>query len=278
MRFVFITAFLALNLFAQMRVVALSPAANEIIYALGMGKSVVGNTTYCNYPKEAQKVQKVGGYFNPSLERIVALSPDLVVMQQNNYKIAKQLQKLSIKTQIISIDTLKNIKQSILQLGILFGKEQKAKEIVSKIENSLTSLKNILQNKKILIVFGHNLKLTSHVFVAGNNLYLDDIIKYSGNKNAFYSKRKAQPVLGLENIIATNPDIVILLTHSLKKSSLTPNDLLKPWQNLPINASKTNSIYILDKAQDGIPSQRIVYFIKDFKEILQDYAKRCTSL
>ncbi|MFT7860787.1 MAG: helical backbone metal receptor [Sulfurimonas sp.] len=256
------------------RIIALSPSINEIIYALESGGQVVGNTQYCTYPKAAQKVQKVGGYFSPSLEKIVALHPTLVIMQQNNYKLSQKLKQLRIKTKIVKIDTIKNIQISIAEIGKLLHKEKKAKQILDQIQTSLQSLENITTNKRILMVFGHNISLASNIFVAGQNLYFDDIINSSGNTNALQSTRKGQPVLNAENIIATNPDIVILLAHSMKEKKLTPDDLITPWKTLPINASKTDSIYIIGNKYASIPSDRIVLFIDDFKKVLEDYAQR----
>ena len=274
MRKLFLVLLFSISLFSAQRIVALSPAVNEIIFALGEGDKIVGNTSYCNFPDESKKIAKIGGYFNPSLEKIVALNPDLVVMQQNNYRLAAQLKKLRINTQIIKIDRLENIKKSILDIGTTLKKEQKAKEIVASIDNELRLIKNIVHDKKILIVFGHNLSLTSRVFVAGQNIYLDDIINESSNTNAFQSQRKGQPVLGMENLIATNPDIIILLAHSRKEKGLQRSDLIKPWESLPINAVKSESIYILDNPNDGIPSDRIVYFLRDFRTILNDYKSK----
>ena len=266
--------FLLLALFissmASQRVVALSPSINEIVFALGKGDSVVGNTEFCNYPAKSLSVAKVGGYFSPSIEKILSLNPTLVIMQENNYRLNQKLKKLHIKTKLIKIDTLVHIKNSILEIGGMLDAKDEAKKIVQNIDDELKLLKNIVKGKKILIVFGHNTSLASRVFVAGQNLYFDDIIKASGNINALQSLRKGQPVLNMENIIATNPDIVILLAHSMHKHNLSKDDLVKPWKELPINASKTNSIYIIDKVYAGIPSDRLVLFLKDFKSILQD--------
>jgi iron complex transport system substrate-binding protein len=259
------------GLFANERIIALSPSANEIIFALEKGDKVVGNTTYCRYPRESQAIEKVGGYFNPSLEKIVALRPTLVVMQQNNYKLAQKLGQLGISTKIITIDKLNNIKKSIIELGSLLKKEKKAKAIVRNIEKALDETQNIVQDTRILVVMGHNTSLAGRIFVSGQNLYFDDIINASGNTNALQSDRKGQPVLNMENIIATNPDIVILLSHSMHEKGLSRDDLINPWRELPVNAAKTDSIYIVDKLYAGIPSDRLVYFLNDFRGILNDY-------
>ena len=252
----------------QNRVVTLSPAINEIVFALGAGEEVVGNTQYSTYPLSSKNVAKVGGYFSPSLEKILALSPSIVIMQANNAKLAKQLNKLGLKTKIIRIDRLAHISSAILTLGKVLKKEPRAKEIVTDIKQHLIDIRGIIKNKKILMVIGHNTALTKQIFVVGQNLYLDDIIKASGNDNALQSKRKGQPILNQENIIATNPDIVILLAHSMKQRGLTSSALINPWLALPISAAKTKDIYIIGKEYSGIPSNRLVLFLQDFKKIL----------
>jgi len=264
---------LLLTLFvnAQERIITLSPAINEIVYALGSGSEVVGNTQYCTYPKASQSVPKVGGYFSPNLEKILSLKPSIVIMQPNNTKLAQKLHKLGIKTKIIPIDRLPHITKAMVDLGDLLHKEAKAQNIVSDINKALAEIQGIVKDKKILIVIGHNTSLVKQIFVVGQNLYLDDIINTSGNTNALHSKRKGQPILNQENLIATNPDIVILLAHSMHKRGLTAYDLKEPWRELPINAGKSNDIYIIDKEYSGIPSDRLVLFLHDFKEILHAF-------
>jgi iron complex transport system substrate-binding protein len=257
-------------LFANQKIVALSPAINEIIFALGGGDLVVGNTTFCDYPKESIDKPKVGGYFSPSLEKIISLKPDIVIMQKNNANLAPKLNHFGIKTKVIEIDRLDNIKNSIEYIGTLINKDKKAKELLTQLEISLNSTKDIVTNKKILIVIGHNLSLDSKIFVVGQNLYLDDIISYSGNQNALIQTRKGQPILNLEGIIATNPDIVIVLAPYMKDKKLTKDDLIAPWLKLPINATKQKDIYIVDGRYAGVASDRLILFLKDYKRFLEN--------
>ncbi len=269
MRYIFLLLF-TINLFAYERIIALSPSINEIIYALGDGEKIVGNTTFCNYPEDAKNKPKVGGYFSPSLEKILSLKPELVIMQNSSIKLSKKLQKLGIKTKVVKLTTLQDIKDTIVQIGVILDKSSKAQEILLSLETKLYQTKNILKDKKILFVIGHNLKLDSRIFVAGQNLYFDDIINQSGNTNAFQSKRAGQPILNMENIIATDADIVILLSPFRKQKQLTKEQLIKPWLDLPISAAKTKAIYVLDKEYAGISSHRLIYFLEDFKGFLQD--------
>jgi len=270
MRYILVLFFFTYHLFAYERIIALSPSINEIIYALGDGDKIIGNTKYCNYPENAKTKTKVGGYFSPNLERIVALKPDLVVMLEVTQNVSQKLNKLGIKTKILKLTTLNDIQNSIKDLGEVLNKQQEASKILASIHHELTSIQNIVQDKKILIIIGSYGTIKKRVFVVGQNLYFDDIINLSGNTNALQSKRKGQPVLNIENIIATNPDIVILLSPLREQRGFSIEQIKKPWLNLPINAVKENNIYVADKPYSAIASDRLVYFLRDFKEYLID--------
>lgn len=262
--------FLCLNLFASERVVTLSPSVNEIVFALGKGKNIVANTMFCNYPEESKSIPKVGGYSTISLEKILASKPSVVIAQNYDKKLISNLEALKIKTFVFKTDTLSQIKGTIKTLGTYFKKEDVAKDLTSKIDNRLDSLKNIVKNKKILIVISPRKTLTNQIYVAGNSLYFEDIIKASQNKNAYFSKSKAQPVVNTEKIINMNPDIIILLAPYLNGNEEARKAIKNAWKSLPINASKNDDIYFVDKEYAGIPSHRVIYFIDDFKKILQN--------
>lgn len=264
------------TLWGTERIIALSPAINEILFALDSGDKIVANTDYCLYPEASKNIPKVGGYFSPSLEKIIALKPTLVIMQQNNQQLSQKLQRLGIKTKVIKIDKLSNIKEAILEIGAVVNQKQKARKIVDTIDNALEKLKGIVSNKKILIVFGRNTDLSKNIFVAGQNLYYDEIINISGNTNALQSTRKGQPVLNMENIIACNPDIVLLLARD-QGDNITDEALIKPWLELPISATKTKAIYINPHNYAGLPSDRLVLFLKDFRGVLEAYKEKAVN-
>lgn len=273
MRYIFLLLF-AMNLFSYDKIIALSPSINEIIYALGDGDKIVGNTTFCKYPEDSNKKAKVGGYFSPSLEKIIALQPDIVIMQQSSVKLSKQLKKFNIKTKVVALTTLNDIKNTITIIGDVLNKKDKSNKIVSTINEKLNNLKSIVKDKKILIVIGANASLEKRIFVVGQNLYLNDIILQSENKNALNSTRKGQPILNMENIISTNPDIVIILAPFRESKDLSVQELITPWLDLPITAAITKSIFVLDKEYAGISSHRLTYFLDDFKSYLETYKKR----
>jgi ABC-type hemin transport system substrate-binding protein len=96
------------------RIVSLSPASTELLFALGAGDRVVGRTTWCDYPPEARRVPSVGDGLNPNLEAILALRPDLVVLYRSplNQTAARRLGALGIAAPVLAQDRLEDLAQA----------------------------------------------------------------------------------------------------------------------------------------------------------------------
>lgn len=254
---------------ANEKIITLSPAVNEIVFALGMGDNVVANTQFCDYPEISKSIEKVGGYGSVSLEKVVNLNPTIILNQDYDKKLNQSLKDLNFKTLVYKTNSLEDIKFTIKDLGEVFNKKEEAKDLNNQIENSLESLKNIIENQKILIVISPQSTLSNQIFVVGNFIYFEDIIKASNNINAYQSSLKSQPSINSEKLITLNPDIIILLAPYLKDDK-EKDDMLNLWKKLPVNASKQENIYIIDDEYSGISSHRVKYLIDDFKGILED--------
>ena len=255
---------------ATERIITLSPAVNEIVFALGLGDKVIANTDFCDFPIESKKIEKVGGYGSVSLEKVLKLNPSIVINQSYDKKLNQDLSSLGFKTLVYNSNNIEDIEFTIRDLGDKFDKNIEAKKLNDDIENSLKSIENIIKNQKILIVISPQNTLSSQIYVAGNFVYFEDIIKKSQNQNAYQSSLKSQPVINSEKIISLNPDIIVLLAPFLENEETKQEDMKKMWEKLPINASKQKNIYIIDKLYSGIPSHRVKNLIDDFKEILEN--------
>ena len=268
-KIIFILLF-CINLLGAERIVTLSPSVNEIIFALGEGENIVANTQHSDFPLESKSIKKIGGYNSISLEKILKVNPTVVVGQDYDEKLNSNLKALGITTLSYKTNTISLIKNTINELGIFFKQEEKAKELNTNIDNAMTSLAGIVKDKKILIIISPKDSLSNQIFVSGNHIYFEDVILASGNKNAYFSNSTAQPVVNTEKIIGMNPDIIILLAPFLEDDLKAQTKLINTWKQLPINASKDDNIYTIDKLYAGIPSHRVEYFIKDYRKILEN--------
>ena len=183
MRLIFLIVF-PLFLMANERIIALAPSISEIIFALGKGDELVGVSEYASYPPEVKKITKVGGYSNPSLEKIFALNPSLVIGQIHYSHTLRQLNKLGIKTLTVELSTLEHIKTSIKKIASALDTEPSG--LLEPIDMALTQAqKHKANGQKVLIVYGLSLDMHRGFYIAGHNIFYEDIILACGAKNAY---------------------------------------------------------------------------------------------
>lgn len=267
--FLFILLFI-LNLSANERIISLSPSITEMLFALGVGEEVVATSSYSLYPKEAQKLPIIGGYEHPNLEKIIALAPTLIVGQSYNTHTLKQLEHFHIQTLMLNLTTLQSIQTSLLKLSKTLHKEQRGKELINTITQAIKEVSKNNYPHTVMIVYGLREDITRSVFIAGKHIFFDDIITLSGNKNAFSNTSVAQPVLNYENIIALNPEQVIILHSHATEPNVNVKKALANWYALPIKAAKNKKISIVDEDYLHIPSQRVALTIERLSKEMND--------
>jgi len=259
--FSFILLFV-LNLYAQPRLVSLSPSITEIIFALEKGEELVATSSYSLYPQEAQKLPIIGGYENPHLEKILSYSPTLVVGQNFNQSTLDKLKKFRVKTLQLNLKTIANIQTSITTLAEKLNASKKAKELNKNITNAITNANKTHKKHSVMIVYGLREDLRSATYIAGHDIFFEDIIKECGNTNAYTSHSNSQPVLSYENIIAINPEQIIILHSHATEPNVDVSKALENWYSLPTSAAKNRKISIVDEDYLHIPSHRVALTIE----------------
>ncbi|PHR55498.1 MAG: ABC transporter substrate-binding protein [Arcobacter sp.] len=250
----------SLSLNASERIIALAPSISEIVFALGKGDELVGVSEYASYPSEVQEITKIGGYSNPSLEKIFSLNPSLVIGQSQYNKTLAQLNKLGIKTLSLEMKTINEIKHSITQIATSLNTDPSP--LLEPIDRAIKQAQGKpTTDKKILIVYGLSLDINRGLYIAGHEIFYEDIIHLCGAKNAYESNAQSQPVLHYEGLLALNPDRVILLHHNATDGEVDFTKAKELWYNIPINAGVNKDIIILSKDYLSIPSHRIAQSI-----------------
>ncbi len=263
---------LPLLLFSSERIITLAPSLSEIVFALGKGGELVGVSEFSTWPEEVKSITKVGGYSNPSLERILSLNPTLVIGQGKYSQTINQVKQLGIKTLSFEMNTIENIKSAIRKVAHelksdptpLIEPIDRAVEEVKKSKKSEAYVKG----QRVLIIYGLSLDLNRGMYIAGHNIFYEDIIKLSGAENAFKGEILSQPVIHYEGLLELNPDIVILIHQETTDGRIDHQQAKELWYNIPINASKNRKIYIMQKTYLSIPSHRIAQSIKEISELI----------
>ena len=206
------------------RFISLAPNLTEIAYAVGAGDRLVGNTTFCDYPDEAKKVQKVGDTLQPSIERILALRPQLVLVSLPQLEaFTKQLDEHRIAVYVTDPRDLEGVFRSIENLGRLLNQEQRAEETVSQLRQRATSVTEATKSMKPIRVFYQ--LAAEPLYTAGRDSFVTDLIRRAG----FLSLRTCER--GQDQQSAGRPSVSDYLTA--RRSHGSANQSLRGMKRFP---------------------------------------------
>lgn len=217
------------------RIVSLAPSITEILFDLGAGDRVAAVTDFCDYPAEARRKPKVGGFANPSLEAIVAVRPDLVMMTEegNPVDLYKRLGALGIKTYVFRARRLRELPQGIRDLGVALGMPDAAAKRATLVEKKMDALA-----KKSKSAESGRAPLTAlfvihpePLLVAGRETIIDDALTLLNVENIAAGAGTKYPKYTIEEIVRRSPDVIFIgqgpMSANLSKSLMKRLDTLE---------------------------------------------------
>ncbi|HUT64049.1 MAG TPA: helical backbone metal receptor [Anaerolineae bacterium] len=256
------------------RIISLSPNITETLFALGLGERVVGVTRFCSYPPEALEKGKVGGFIDPNYEAIAALQPDLVILLPEHENVRSNLTELGYRYLIVHNRNVSEILASIMIIGNNCGAENRAREIVSNIEDRMHLIQEKtkgLSQPRVLISIDRMRGVGSlqEVYIAGKNTFYNELIVYAGGKNAYEGQEIAYPVLSPEGLFYINPDIIIDLVPERDMNTIDETMILKEWESVSrVNAVVNNRVYVVKHDFAFIPGPRFILFLEYLTNII----------
>lgn len=191
------------------RVVSLIPAATEVLFALGAGDRVVGRTRYGTHPRETRSVPSVGEGVRPSLEAVLARSPDVVILYAGvgNRRVVERLEELGVPTLAFRHDGFADLERNVERLGRLTGHGGEAGALRRSLACQLDSVARAVGARARVRVY-YEVWGDPPVTVGGGS-YLDSLIAVAGGRNVFGDLESASPTVGLEAIVARHPEVVV---------------------------------------------------------------------
>jgi len=248
------------------RIISLSPANTEILFALGLGEKVVGITNVCNYPSQVQEKEKIGGYANPNLEKIIKLKPDLILASHGSpMKIINQLEKLNYTVVGLNPKNIEDIISSIIMVGKITGKNEEAekltKEMKKRMEAVLSRTINLTQDNKPRVLY---VVWYKPLWTAGSGTFIDELIRKAGGTN-IAGDITGWPKMNLETVIERNPQVIIVgeghpggLVETVKGEGLL-------WIT---DAFKYNKIYTINADIVSRTGPRIIDALEEMAKII----------
>lgn len=228
---------------SNLRIVSLAPATTEILFALGLDDQIVGVSSYCNYPPQAQLKEKVGSFSSPSMEKILSLKPDIVFCTGLEQAPAvRELKNLNLKVYVSNPANLEELFKSIENIGSLTHKEKEARALINKMKSDIAEVKLAVS---AIIPQGKKQKVFVEIWsdpltTAGEGSFIDELITLAGGINIAHDTRRPYSYFSAEEIIKRNPDCIIL-GYMQEEAPARAMERLMGWKD--ISAVKNNRVY-----------------------------------
>jgi iron complex transport system substrate-binding protein len=251
------------------RIVSLAPSATENLFAIGAGHLVVGVTSACDYPPEVRKLPQVGDFMKPSLERIAALKPDLIIIVSSTIPkaIADDLQgKTKTPVFVFQPKTVKDVVKGLLMLGELTNRKRQAQKLAEQLERRLNAVAKRVANKpKVSVVV--EISPPPSLMVAGPGTFIDDSIRIAGGKNAFSDAQQPFPLVSLETLVAKDPDVYIVAVKG-KTSSQVLDEVRKRSGFSNLRCVRDGRVYGIDPDLLFRPTPRLIEGVEKLAQFL----------
>jgi iron complex transport system substrate-binding protein len=222
------------------RLVTVDGAITETVFALGSGDQINAVDTTSTYPDKALSLPKVGYIRALTSEGIMALSPSLVLTNQDAgpKEALEQLTNLGVKVQVIETEfSIDGVKALITQVGVALDKTDAAQALVRQLENSLQPLLAKQFDKTVMFVMNGG---DRGLMVAGKGTRADALIQLSGATNAFANLSGYKP-LSAEAVMMVDPDVILLMHSDQPLEKWLHNSALQHT-----HAAKHNGVFIID--------------------------------
>jgi iron complex transport system substrate-binding protein len=191
------------------RIVSMAPNLTEILFALGLGEKVVGVTQDSDYPPAALTKPKVGTFWQPSIEAVIATKPDLIVALafEQQRELAYRLRRIGYDCLGIEVERIDDLFNAITAIGDATVTDRQAWELSAGIKAAIHRLQTAtagLPKVRVLWVVQRE-----PLRVAGRDTFINEMIELAGGENAIGPTLHVYPPIGAEQVIAAHPEVII---------------------------------------------------------------------
>ena len=239
------------------RVITLAPNLTELVFELGEGKSIIGNTLYCNFPDSANYAQKVGDLLTINLEKILELKPDIIFLtvEGNTKESYDKLIELGQKVFVSNPKNFKGIKKSLMDIGKIFKKDKHAAKIISKWNSRFTLVKSLVSNA------------LQPIMLAGKDTYINEFLTVCNLKNIADDSDVSYPVFSREQVLKRDPDYIIY-SDGMNEDEESMKNAYPEWKDL--SAIKNGNIIFIDADLYFRPGPRFILALEDLTGRIYD--------
>jgi iron complex transport system substrate-binding protein len=230
------------------RIVSLAPNITEILFALGLDKEIVAVSSDSDYPAGAANKKKVGTFWQPNTEAIIASKPDLVLTLQMRTEqqkpTADSLKRLGYQVLTLKIEKIEELLTAIQKIGVAADCTNRAEDLVKEVSNQLNNLQTEFSSGgKVKVLW---VVQTDPLRVAGRNTFINNLLELAGGQNAVGPTIQQYPPIGTEELLACGVEIIIQSAMGATDTSKQQKTAEKFWGKFAaLPAVKNNRIYVV---------------------------------
>ena len=249
------------------RIVALAPSLVEVLYTLGLGDRVVGVGSYTTWPPEAEGLPRLGGLYDPNLEGIVALDPDLVVLVPSQRELGEALSRLSIDVLEVESETLEDVERALVEVAARCGVQEIGEREAERFRSALAP-RSLSDTPRVLLSIGREAGRPARLLSAGPGTFLDQLLTRLGAENVFADAGLPYPEVGLEEVLARRPDVIIELS-SADLSAEVVESLLEDWRRVEaLAAEPLGAVRVIAGGHTLLPGPRLPRLYRELMEAI----------
>lgn len=239
------------------RIVSLSPASTELLFALGLGERVVWRTHFCDWPPAVRAVPDLGNGIEPSVEAVAAARPDLVLLYASaaNRAAADRLAALGIPTAVLKLDRASDLTRAARLIGGLAGASAAADSLVAVFDSSLAA---VAARSAARAGSGRRPRVyvdawASPPMTVGRGSFLSELIRAAGADNVFGDLAASSATVSLEAIAARDPDAILIMATDTAR---LPDLAARPGWRV-VRAAREGRVLVVTWSLYGRPSPRL---------------------
>jgi iron complex transport system substrate-binding protein len=256
---------------APRRIVSLSPDLTEMLYGVGAFHRVVGVSNYETYPPEAAKLPHLGQLHNPDFEKLTALRPDLVVINNAQAPFLEDtLKELGLRVLKTSNRSITEVLASMIAIGHATGNDSEAARLVAATRDALDRVARKtagLSKPRVVLIVNRTPGTLRDLSTATEGSFLAELVEIAGGQIVAPPAQSGYRKLGKEDLLAINPDIILDFIHG--PQSRFAGDPVEAWREMPeLKAVRGHGIHGVN--EDFVPhaSQRIVQTAALFAKLI----------
>lgn len=253
------------------RVICMSPAITEIVFALGQAPRVVGISQFAAYPPEALAKPRCGGFINPNLERILSLRPDILITQGVAETMKGFCADHHIELLPLRLEELDSIFSAVEELGRVLDCAEQAERLSTSMRTRLEAVRRRAEGRprvRTFLLIGREPGSLKGLMTTGSG-FLHEVLELAGGVNIFSDVSRPYSTISKESLLQRRPEVIVELRGEGEIAPRALARIMKTWAAMPtLPAVRNSRIYAIGSSHAQIPGPRVVQLAEELADII----------